>query len=617
MNSTGSFTEKIPLLGQTDGISEHGSVDGIDENLLDEEIIVDGWKVKVGDLLLRIAHVAFGILRLISFPFENLVAGRNKKGVGEYCFTQQYNDSCHISPLMNMKILEKIREVGYDLSKVDYHTRREWLGENQEMLVSWHHLMADLCKDGAQEKYPHIFKYMTDGINSAPIFPHFYNEEGEIPFKGLEGLIEFGEMPFFMIDVEDLQKVSFRVMCMDIDFGDMVSPENLGLRTGIVNDKGVYKIYNSETKAFDPIDDLDWISIEEVGEDDEKKSVVRIDRSAMPDGDLNRYPLPPEGYEIVMRDVKGLGFSQFGVVNELGGGFKLKNHKGEVHTYIPFQMSLIKLMFLAAGLDENNQPITPSHPQFKAYQELQGLMRKDRNNMWHPENLDHDKFMQYHLAEMFKEDPELFRKAKGVVDVLTNNWLNHKKVKAGDFRNVEGNPIQGDGVKDYVLGDEQAVAYYLMQNIRMAWYSGVNPKVLINSLELGLPEGLAPMTHQYLLSKLKAPHNIKLSDGSTTTESFLTVWDQILVKLNERAEDCDRQDFMSFDDHGWVVSLDEELIARQNDGKVYDRGLLQRLGIAGVESWWGSELNLWYKRNREKVSDQSKPAEVVDTTTKV
>lgn len=585
-------------------------------NPLDNEIIVDNWKVKLGDLILRIAHITFGILRLISFPFENLISGRNSKGLGEYCFTQQYNDSCHISPLMNMKIIEQIRTSGYELSKMDFHTRREWLGENQEMLVSWHHLMADLCKDDARKQYPHIFQYITKGVDNGPVFPHFYDDKGNIPFKGLEGLIEFSEMPFFMIDVEDLQKVSFRVMCMDIDFEDMVSPENLGLRTGIVNDKGTYKIYNKDNKSFDCIDQLEWITVEEIGDDDKKRSVVLIDRSKMKPCEQIRYPLPPEGYEIVMRDVKGLGFDQFGVVNELGGGFKLKNTNGETHTYIPFQMSLIKLMFLAAGLDEKNEQITSDHPLFPAYSELKGLMQKDEKNMWHPKNLDHDKFMQYHLAEMFKEDPDLFRKAKGVVDVLTKNWFNHEKVKNGDFYNVKREKIDHEKVENYVLGDEQAVAYYLMQTIRMAWYSGLNPKVLISSLELGLPEGLAPMTHQYLLSKLKAPHRIKLSDGTITTESFLSVWDQILVGLKDRSDKCGRQDFMSFDDHGWVVSLDEKLIDLQNDGKVYDKGLLRRLGIVGIESWWGSELNLWYKKKRGKVANQSQPVPVgvVDTT---
>ncbi len=523
---------------------------------------------------------------------------------------------------MNLKILERIREVGYDLSQVDFLSRREWLGENQEMLVAWHNLMAELCKPDAKEKYPHIYAYITQGIERAPVLPHYYDEDGEIPFKGLGGVIEFGELPFFMIDVEALQQVSFRVMCTDIDFEDMISPDNLGLKTGIVNDHGEYKIYNAETKEYVSIEDLEWISVEEEERDSKTVSVVKIDREKMSSDDSKAYPLPPEGYEIVMRNVRGLGFSQFGVVNELGGGFKLPNKDGEEHTYIPFQMSLAKLLFLAAGIDEDNQRIDASHPLHGAKKELQALMRKDEKNLWHPDNLNPDKLMQYQLANIFKDNPDLFRQAKGVVDVFIKNWENHQKVNGGVYFNDAGEQMEILGNRDYLLGDEQAVAYYLMQSIRMAWYSSINPEVLINAMEMGLPSGLAPLTHQFLAAKLKAKHRIRLEDGSIVEKSFLNVWDELREELRDRTAGKS-QDFMSFDDHGWVVSLDPELIERQNAGRVYDRRLLSRLGIAGIESWWGSELNLWYKQARgrvEVVEESAEPTvapQLLDATAKV
>lgn len=581
---------------------------------LDEEIVIDDWKVHVGELILKVAHLALGILRLLSSSIKSVFSRKKSGGIGEYCFTQQFNDSCHISPLQNLKILKSIREVGYDLSKVDFYSRRQWLGENQKMLTTWHQLMTKLCREDSKENYPNIYEYLSLGIEKGPVSPHFYDQNGKIPFNGLKGAIEFGELPFFFIDVESLEKVRFQILCTEMDFGEMMEKENLGLKTGMVNDKGVYKLYNSETREFVPIENLPWIHIEQVQEgegEEDQKSVIKIDRSQMTEEEISAYPLPPEGYEIVMKNVKGLGFKQFGVVNELGGGFKLQNQEGETHTYIPYQMSLCKLLFLTSGIDEKNNPILEGHPLYQAKMELQKLMAEDPDNLWHPDNLPPEQLMQYQLAEIFKEDPELFRQAKGVVDVFTNNWLNYKKVQKGKFRNAKGEVMDQRFSKDYLLGKEQAVAYYFMQSIRMGWYSAINPEVCIKSMEVGLPEGIAPIVHQYLVAKLKTKHKIKLSTGQVVKESFLSVWNKILESLDKRTEGKS-QDFMSFDDHGWVVSRDKKLIEMQNEGNVHDKKLLQDLGIAGIESWWGSELNLWYKKEQKKVQKMPEPQQAPD-----
>lgn len=590
----------------------------LEEKILEEtpseEILADTWKEKIAAIALKISRLAFGVFRMITLPIENLIFRKKQNGIGEYCFTQQFNDSCHISPLMNLKILEKIKRVGYDLSKVDFYSKREWIGENQEMLIAWHDLMAKLCEANASEKYPELYKYMMGGFDQGPILPHFYQEDGSRSFRGLKGLLDFGMLPYFFIDMDDIKKTTFNIMGCNIDFGEMISHEYLGLNTSIVNDSGIYKIYNSETKAFVPIDDLDWISIEKEEGDSIEKSMVKVNRESMTEGDRGRYPLPPEGYDIVMHKSDGLGFSEIGVVNRLGGGFKIKDSNDEVHSYIPFQMSLLKLLFLTSGIDEENNPISREHSLYGAYQELRDLMSGKQENLWNSQNLEPNKLLQYHLAEMFKEDKDLFRKAKGVVDVLIGKWKNHSRLLNGEFYDQNNKQMNRERVKDYILGDEQAVAYYFMHNIRMAWYSSINPKVMIHWFDKGLPKMLGPLAHQYLLGQLKAPHRIRLEDGSVVTRSFLQVWDEMLNTLKQR-DTRGRTDFMSFDDHGWVVSFDETLIEMQNNCHVYDKTLLKRLGIAGIESWGGSDLGLWYKKNREQAAvDLQQSTELLDTT---
>lgn len=79
--------------------------------------------------------------------------------------------------------------------------------------------------------------------------------------------------------------------------------------------------------------------------------------------------------------------------------------------------------------------------------------------------------------------------------------------------------------------------------------------------------------------------------------SNLPVWADIKHELQRRYPNI--QDWVSFDSHGWVISFDQNLIDMQREvarQKSCDYQFLDRLGIAGIESWLGHELETFYKR---------------------
>jgi hypothetical protein len=592
MNSQIQTSNQPPLIHSAAPIT----VKEVDtDNIFETVVTIDNFKTKLGNIVLRIYHLSLGLLRLFGNLFYNPFR-KTRNSQKEYCFTQQYNDSCHLSPLQNLKILQTIKEANYDLSKVAFHNRREWLGENQELLQTWHTAIGKLTEEGGKEKFPALYKYLEGSFNKAPVFPHFYDKNGKRPFNGFKGLLEFAELPYFLIDIEEVQNVSFRVCGKRLDFSDMISLEDLGLKTGFVKDKEGIKLYNKETKTFDPIDDLEWVILTTDNDD----IVITLDEDNLPEGARKTYALPKPGHKVHMRNIKGLGFQQMGVDKDLGAGLKLKNSKGEEHTYIIFQMSLLKMLFLATGVDSDNNVIDENHHLHQAYQEFKGIMSSDETNLWNEKNLSKEMVLQYHLANIFKKDPALKRKAMATVDTLSAHWSNYAKLHKGGFYNENGIQMSGKDTKDYVLGQDQALAYYFMQNIRLAWYSALNPRVPLKAMEVGFPEFMGESFHQFIKCKFNEKISFKTPKGKVETVTFMGVWDKLLPLIKEEAGE--REDLMSFDDHGWVISFDEKMIKLQSQKtNIHDKALLKRLGFAGIESWLSSDLDLWYSRARKKV----------------
>jgi hypothetical protein len=520
-----------------------------------------------------------------------------RKPVTKYAFTQQYNDSCHLSPIVNLKILERMRESEYDIDSFPYLTRRQWLGEDQRMLNTWHGLISKLSQKGAEKDYPQLIKFLKIGIEHGPNSPHFYNKDKTPYFQGLKGFLQMGDMPFFFIDLESLRKTNFHTGCWTLNFEEMLNDIKLGIISGVVKDNGVYKIYNSKLKDFEPIDKLAWIS---VVEKEGKKTVVFKEESLTADI-RETYQLPKEGVPVFeMIPTNGLGFQEMSLDERTWSGIRTRDSQGE-HTYFPFESSLLKLMFLTVGVDENNNLIDEDHELYELHKELKTLMSRDTDNPWHPNNLKKDMLFQYQLAEIFKANPKLFAMAKQAVTQYNSNILeNYQGLIDGSIVGKDDKPLNPKVMKKFLLGEEQMVAYFFTSNLRYTWYSAINPKAMQKSLEFGLPDCLSSVSHLYMKRKFHKKFTFQYKRWEPSEQlSYLDVWNKVREKVIAKNTTTGRTDYFSFDDHGWVISFDPTIEELQNifTPKIHDKELLNELHLAGIESWLSSELGLWYSQS--------------------
>jgi len=306
--------------------------------------------------------------------------------------------------------------------------------------------------------------------------------------------------------------------------------------------------------------------------------------------------IPPRDYQIVMKPINGLGFSEMGVIPNLGTGIVV-----EGKTYAPFEMSLFKLMLLVLGLDENNNEITETHKDYAVFNEFRALIAESENNPWSPDNFQKDFFMQYHIAEILKQDPQMRDQAEALCKHVGGGLLKgYQQMVNGSVYRGDGTRLESEGdfdLKQYLPGPDQTLAYCFTNLIRHLWYFSHDPKTLISSLDLDqfLPKIIAkalPVNQIFLRTKYKAlkKHSFDTPDGKVHV-SFMDMWHKILQKVKERTEETD---FVSFDDHGWVMTFDPRVLAKQETEEVYDKPFLRQLGIAGIESWMGSEIKPWY-----------------------
>src|SRR6266481_7170427 len=103
-----------------------------------------------------------------------------KQPEARYFFHQQVNDMCMIAPMLNLKLLElmKNEDGTYELSKVADYSRREWMALNIPYLLRWHGIIENLNHPLGKNQYSHLVSFIENAKKYGPVFPHFYDEMG-------------------------------------------------------------------------------------------------------------------------------------------------------------------------------------------------------------------------------------------------------------------------------------------------------------------------------------------------------------------------------------------------------------------------------------------------------
>lgn len=550
-------------------------------------------------------------------PITSMVAREQRRF--SYIFFQQYNDMCTIAPMLNRYRLQELRRIargsGQSFVELAFDnpmlalTSQQWFGEGFSYFFSWRKFLTEFMHTEIGKNY--LTGVARDGL----VTPHFYTQKGASLFESDKAALL--KYPFFFADLSSGGEISEEMgtgffiplasplRCLDSSgaLRSEVPNERFCLslvdeRTG--EDSG-WLIYNKETKKFENF------SYAKLQNDPVFASIK---------ASLNQYqayfqhPLPIY-FGNLRKEV--LGFKSFASISsDWCHGFKENEQSNEK---MPYCLGFLKLMFLVLGINNDNETIVPSdivdvyYPdEFDVHRKMKELIQTDReNNPWSDKFFKKEYFMQYALAEIFKDpaNQELYDNAVKTVDIMGKKfWQTYDAITSQPARLVLYKDNQGTAYTrtefvKYLPGRHQALAYFFTEALRYLWYGATSKNAVAYYKALGMHS----KKHPYLgrlgawwfginFSKIKSNAEKRI-DGV----SFLSVWADIKHELQHRYPD--NQDWISFDDHGWVISFDQNLIDMQGDiaqEKSCDYEFLDRLGFAGIESWLGHELETFYKR---------------------
>lgn len=257
-------------------------------------------------------------------------------------------------------------------------------------------------------------------------------------------------------------------------------------------------------------------------------------------------------------------------------------------------------MMFAFGLNRDNQPFTADDVEYAAYQNFREVMDSDDRNPW--AHMNREDFLEYHLTEIFKSNPDLKEMAQNSVNFYNNPWKYYMKSK--DYRDKNGEKFSDKS--DILPSDDQMLAYYFSSQMRFLWASSLGMDALIAIEEL--EEELSPRIVNLLKTFKKIPG--VPSAAKVITEalkrqymmendqrySFIDTWEAIRHYLP-----LNKKDFITFSGHGTVISFDENLVAQQQAER---HDILKRLGFVFFESLYEKGIRPFYQKkgtNSDKI----------------
>lgn len=249
--------------------------------------------------------------------------------------------------------------------------------------------------------------------------------------------------------------------------------------------------------------------------------------------------------------------------------------------FMPREIGTYKLLLLNLGLDSAHSPIEEGHIDYEVAVELQNHMRRT-NTSWNPVICKKEDLIEYALAKLFKEKPELFDKVKGVVDFYFKIWSQYETVYSQFDQNQRS--FKEKRIERYLPGKEQMLAFCLMKNVQYLWFAAISSTAFCRFLGI-------PNFFQYIPLVVGPKQYCK----AAYKEQFLDVWKEIALEVQK--EYPGKLDWVSFSGHGSVISFDQRLIEAQNKRNIHNRGLAQDLAIAAIDSLWAKHMDIFYKRS--------------------
>lgn len=454
-----------------------------------------------------------------------------------YVFSQQTNVDCHLQMWFNFHRLQELRAKHPTgklvLEAADFKTHRYWLAEAFPHFQKWL----------AARSGPLMKDYIAGALQQAPCAPELFKPTGERYADESWNPIERGERAVF-----------------SPAFLEQVRRDDLSYTLPMFEENGSYFCYNQESRQYDQVD------------------LQNLDGDLSPENlilsDGQRASLPPHFDSLKLIKLPGKTHFIQAIDPELAVGER----------FVPRCLGTYKLLLLNLDLDETHQAMTNEHPDKAAAAELQTAMY-DANSPWSAEHCKKEDLIEHALATLFQQDQELAAKVQKHVDFFFRTWGRYEQ-DLSQLRDSEGRSFSPEAIDRYLPGREQMLAYCLMKNVQFLWVSAMSSTAFCRHMALPkiaqwLP--FVPGPSQYREAAYRK------SEGS----DFIEVWKEVAARLQTAFPE--QKDWVSFSGHGMVFSFDSDLIQQQNQRSISDPALAQDLGVAGIDSLYGKEIDVFYR----------------------
>lgn len=524
-----------------------------------------------------------------------------------YFFHQQINDMCMIAPMLNLKLLElmKNEDGTYDVDKVSSYSRREWMALNIPYLLKWHGIIENLNHPLGKREYPYLIQFVESAKKYGPVFPHFYDKNGTslLSTSMRDAVAETLQAPYLLIDYAAIKRFKFTIFGVPlVSMGDL-GPA-LGLYLPIFKQKNKTSFEISAVSGDYP---HQTVRFELCGDLSRKMNLSQFSGSQY----LGLNSLT----NLSIVNVNFLGLDKIVKTTGTGRGFLSDGFVDKKPTeFLTFSLGLYKFMLLTLGITDVPTTYSDVFTDFdqeyevrmqeekftavtsKAMQELRASIEQDPKNPWNSTYFSKENFLQHAIAQILKEDPALYEEAKVVNDFYFRLWGTYNKylqlMAHGECFNALHERYYTSLAKFFLPSEEYAMAYSLTQNAWLLAIGSINSSAFYKALtnDTGSFRG---MLIGAIWSSFKNNAYVAKSIPATGENiSYMDVWKKIARKLTEK---YGSKNWISFSGHGMIISFNDDLIKKQKALRNEDPSLLNELGFTIIDSWLGSELNTFYK----------------------
>ena len=552
-----------------------------------------------------------------------------KPSEGGYFFHQQINDMCMIAPMLNLKILELMenQDGTYDLNKVACYSRREWMALNIPYLLKWHGIIENLNHAGGKKAYPSLIAFIENAKKYGPVFPHFYDENGNSLLSPdmSNAIAETLQAPYMLIDYEAIKRFKFTIFGVPVVSMGTLGPA-LGLYLPIFKQKNKTSFEIPSVTGEFPQQN---VSFESCGDFSKGIDISQFkDPRYLGLNSLTSLSIVKVNFlgldKIVKTTSTGRGYISNAIIEpKQQREFKYEIGADIISTpqseFLTFSLGLYKFMLLNLGITDVPTSYSDTFTDFdeeykvrlqeeklleiisRATADFHKYIEQDPQNPWNSYYFSKEKFLQHAIAQILKENPDLYKEAQLVNDFYFRLWGTYTKylqlMGQGKCFNYMHERYYISLAKFFLPNEEYAMAYALTQNAWLLAIGANNSSAFYKALtnDTGFFRGILIGA---IWSNFKdRAYEQKDIIAQDTRISYMDLWKKITKKLTEK---YGLQNWISFSGHGMIISFNKDLIEKQKSLINEDPRLLDDLGFVIIDSWLGSELNTFYKTTSRK-----------------